>query len=44
MMIIDAHQDVAHNAIDWDRDLTRPIREIREARMIPFEFDWFANQ
>jgi membrane dipeptidase len=31
MMIIDGHQDIAHNAIDWDRDLTRPIREIREA-------------
>ncbi len=28
-MIIDAHLDLAMNAIEWNRDLTRPIDEIR---------------
>lgn len=28
-MIIDAHLDLAMNAIEWNRDLTRPIEEIR---------------
>src|SRR5262245_3308595 len=30
MLIIDAHLDLAMNAIEWNRDLTRPIEEIRE--------------
>ena len=29
MLIIDAHLDLAMNAIEWNRDLTRPIDEIR---------------
>jgi membrane dipeptidase len=29
MMIVDAHLDLAMNAIEWNRDLTRPIEEIR---------------
>lgn len=29
MLIIDAHLDLAMNAIEWNRDLTRPIEEIR---------------
>jgi membrane dipeptidase len=30
MLIIDAHLDLAMNAIDWNRDLTKDIEEIRE--------------
>jgi membrane dipeptidase len=35
MLIVDAHLDLAMNAIEWNRDLTRPIEEIRarEARL-----------
>jgi membrane dipeptidase len=29
MLIADAHLDLAMNAIEWNRDLTRPIEEIR---------------
>jgi membrane dipeptidase len=29
MLIVDAHLDLAMNAIEWTRDLTRPIEEIR---------------
>jgi membrane dipeptidase len=30
MMLIDAHLDLSMNAIEWNRDLTRPIQEIRD--------------
>jgi membrane dipeptidase len=30
MLIVDAHLDLAMNALEWNRDLTRPIDEIRE--------------
>ena len=30
MLILDAHLDLAMNALEWNRDLTRPIEEIRE--------------
>jgi len=30
MLILDAHLDLAMNALEWNRDLTRPIHEIRE--------------
>jgi membrane dipeptidase len=30
MLILDAHLDLAMNALEWNRDLTRPIAEIRE--------------
>ena len=29
MLIIDWHLDLAWNALEWDRDLTRPVAEIR---------------
>ena len=29
MLIVDTHLDLAMNAIEWNRDLTRPIDEIR---------------
>jgi membrane dipeptidase len=29
MLIVDAHLDLAMNAIEWNRDLTRPLDEIR---------------
>jgi membrane dipeptidase len=29
MLILDAHLDLAMNALEWNRDLTRPIDEIR---------------
>ncbi len=29
MLIVDAHLDLAMNALDWNRDLTRPLQEIR---------------
>ena len=31
--IIDAHLDLAMNAIEWNRDLTQPLRDIREREM-----------
>lgn len=30
MLIFDAHLDLAWNAIDWNRDLLRPVNEIRK--------------
>jgi membrane dipeptidase len=30
MIIFDCHLDLAMNALEWNRDLTRPIAEIRE--------------
>src|SRR5262245_29489057 len=30
MQILDAHLDLAMNALEWNRDLTRPLAEIRE--------------
>ena len=30
MLIVDAHLDLAMNALEWNRDLSRPIDEIRE--------------
>ena len=30
MFIFDAHRDLAMYALEWNRDLTRPIQEIRE--------------
>jgi membrane dipeptidase len=30
-LIVDAHLDLALNAIEWNRDLTRPLAEIRES-------------
>jgi membrane dipeptidase len=30
VFIFDAHLDLSMNALEWNRDLTRPIREIRE--------------
>src|SRR4051794_10359790 len=35
MLIVDAHLDLAMNEIEWNRDLRRPIEEIRarEARL-----------
>ena len=29
MLIVDAHLDLSMNALEWNRDLTRPIEEIR---------------
>ena len=29
MFIFDAHLDLSMNALEWNRDLTRPISEIR---------------
>src|SRR5712671_4759575 len=29
MQILDAHLDLSMNALEWNRDLTRPIEEIR---------------
>lgn len=31
MIIIDSHLDLGWNAVQWDRDLTRPVAEIRAA-------------
>ncbi len=30
MFLFDAHLDLSMNALEWNRDLTRPIREIRD--------------
>ncbi|MDH7460615.1 membrane dipeptidase [Chitinophagaceae bacterium 26-R-25] len=32
-LIFDAHLDLAMNAIEWNRDLSRPLHEIREREM-----------
>jgi len=29
VLIVDAHLDLSMNALEWNRDLTRPIEEIR---------------
>lgn len=31
MLIVDSHLDIAHNALEWNRDLLQPIAGIREA-------------
>jgi membrane dipeptidase len=31
MLILDAHLDLSMNAVHWNRDLTRPVSEIRES-------------
>ena len=31
LFLVDAHLDLALNALEWNRDLTRPIAEIRAA-------------
>ena len=31
MLIVDSHLDIAYNAIEWNRDLSQPIRKIRES-------------
>src|SRR2546422_3784633 len=33
MLIFDAHLDLAMNALEWNRDLTRPIEEIRQREL-----------
>jgi membrane dipeptidase len=33
-LIFDAHLDLAMNALEWNRDLTRPIQEIREREQV----------
>lgn len=33
ILIIDAHLDLAMNAIEWNRDLSRPLTEIRQREM-----------
>src|SRR4051794_15367525 len=30
MLILDAHLDLSMNALEWNRDLSRPVSEIRE--------------
>ncbi|HEY4656494.1 MAG TPA: peptidase M19, partial [Cyclobacteriaceae bacterium] len=30
MLTIDAHLDLSMNAMEWNRDLRRPLEEIRE--------------
>ncbi len=30
MLLVDAHLDLSMNAMEWNRDLTRPIDEIRQ--------------
>jgi len=32
-LIFDAHLDLAMNAIEWNRDLTKPLAEIRQREM-----------
>lgn len=33
MLILDAHLDLAMNALEWNRDLTRPVGEIRQREL-----------
>ena len=33
LFVFDAHLDLAMNAIEWNRDLTRPLEEIRQREM-----------
>ena len=34
MLIIDAHLDLAMSALEWNRDLARPITEIRARELV----------
>ena len=45
MLAFDAHLDLAWNAIDWNRDLLQPVREIRtrENASNALEFKAFAD-
>lgn len=36
-LIFDAHLDLSMNAIEWNRDLTRPLTEIRQREMNMFD-------
>ena len=31
MLLVDAHLDLAMNAVDWDRNLDLQVKEIRQA-------------
>ena len=31
MLIVDSHLDIAHNALEWNRDLLQPVAAIRES-------------
>ena len=33
MLIFDAHLDLAWNAIDWNRDLLQPVKDIRRREL-----------
>lgn len=43
MLLFDAHLDIAWNAIDWKRDLTKPVREIRDSEVGKTELGWGTN-
>ena len=30
MLVFDAHLDISMNAVEWNRDLTQPLDEIRD--------------
>ena len=34
MLIFDAHLDLAMNALEWNRDLRRPIDQIRQRALL----------
>ena len=33
-LIFDAHLDLSMNAMEWNRDLTLPVKDIREEKKI----------
>ena len=43
-MIVDAHLDLAMNAIEWNRDLSRPIAEIRSREQGQTDFLVLINR
>ncbi|QVL32129.1 membrane dipeptidase [Telmatocola sphagniphila] len=43
MIIFDAHLDLAWNAIDWNRDLLKPVAEIRQAELAAEKIDFLAR-
>jgi membrane dipeptidase len=43
MLVFDAHLDLAWNALDWNRDLLLPVKEIRKRELAEPEVDFKAR-
>jgi membrane dipeptidase len=43
MLVFDAHLDLAWNALDWNRDLLLPVKEIRKRELAADDLDFKAR-